>query len=226
VNVQLLAALGTLALLTVLPGPDVAVVTRVSLASGRRAAFGAALGIATGCLVWGLLTAAGLAALLATSATAFTVVKLAGAGYLIWLGLQAWWSTRRPAGSTRTPTVLEPVTLAAGEAPTSEARRSSAQSLASAWRTGLVANLLNPKIGVFYTSLLPQLVPSGWPTAETVIGLVLAHDVMGLLWLNGYALMLHRARGTLNRPQVRRALDRLTGSALIGFGLRVALQRH
>jgi threonine/homoserine/homoserine lactone efflux protein len=214
----LLAALGTLALLTVLPGPDVAVVTRVGLASGRRAAFGAALGIASGCLVWGLLTAAGLAALLAASATAFTVVKLAGAAYLIWLGLHSWWHSR----PGRVPADGDP--SAGSEAATGQPVET--QTLTGAWRTGLVANLLNPKIGVFYTSLLPQLVPAGWPAAPTLIGLVLAHDVMGLLWLNWYAAMLHRARGVLHRPRMRRLLDRATGTALIGFGLRVALQRH
>lgn len=217
----LLAALGTLALLTVLPGPDVAVVTRVALASGRRAAFGAALGISTGCLIWGLLTAAGLAALLAASSSAFPVLKLAGAGYLIWLGLQSWWQSGRRAEPRSDPVPdrvdAPPPTLGASTLP---------QSLTSAWRTGLIANLLNPKIGVFYTSLLPQLVPAGWPTATTLLGLVLAHDVMGLLWLNGYALMLHRARDLLSRPRVGRALDRVCGSVLIGFGLRVAVQRH
>jgi threonine/homoserine/homoserine lactone efflux protein len=220
----LLAALGTLALLTVLPGPDVAVVTRVALASGRRAAFGAALGIASGCLVWGLLTAAGLAALLAASATAFTVVKLAGAAYLVWLGLHSWWHSRRSASRAAGAAEGSVDTGPAGAG--RAAAGSVPQTLGAAWRTGFVANLLNPKIGVFYTSLLPQLVPAGWPAATTLIGLVLAHDVMGLVWLNWYAAMLHRARAVLTRPRVKRLLDRATGTALIGFGLRVALQRH
>lgn len=225
----LLAALGTLALLTVLPGPDVAVVTRVALASGRRAAFGAALGIASGCLVWGLLTAAGLAALLAASATAFTAVKLAGAAYLIWLGLHSWWHSRAAAASAVPAADLlrdETEPDGAGVDDAGPASGAVPQTLGAAWRTGFVANLLNPKIGVFYTSLLPQLVPAGWPAATTLIGLVLAHDVMGLIWLNWYAAMLHRARRVLARPRVRRTLDRVTGTALIGFGLRVALQRH
>jgi threonine/homoserine/homoserine lactone efflux protein len=211
----LLAALGALALLTLLPGPDLAVVTRVALAGGPRAAFGAALGISTGCLVWGLFTAAGLAALLAASATAFEVVRVVGAGYLIWLGLRTWWRTRGRPGP---PDAAVPATP--GAAPPAP----GAASLAAGWRTGLATNLLNPKIAVFYTSLLPQLVPPGWPTAPTLVGLVLAHDVMGLLWLDAYAYVLHRGRSTLERPAIRRLLERVTGSALIGFGVRVATQ--
>lgn len=210
----LVAALGALALLTMLPGPDVAVVTRMALAGGRRAAFGAAVGISAGCLAWGLLTAAGLAAVLAASATAFAVVKFAGAAYLIWLGLTAWWHTRQAAGS-------------GGEnADVGLARRDGATaSFRPALRTGLVTNLLNPKIGVFYTSLLPQLVPPGWPTVPTIIALVLAHGAMSLLWLNGYALVLHRAGGVLRRPVVQRRIERLTGTVLIALGVRLAVQR-
>jgi len=207
----LLAALAALALLTVLPGPDVALVTRTALAHGRRAAFGAALGISTGCLAWGLAVAAGLAAVLAASPVLFTAVRWAGAAYLVGLGMRTWWATLRGRNGAWPPP--GPVTSSSGAAP-----------IAAGWRTGLVGNLLNPKIAVFYTGLLPQLVPPGWAPAPTLVGLVLAHDLMGLAWLNGYAWMLHRGRGVLDRPRPRRVVERLTGSALIGFGVRVALR--
>ncbi len=201
---SLLAAVLVLALLTVVPGPDVAVVTRVALGSGRAAAARTASGVAVGCLVWGVLTAAGLAAILAASAEAYTVVKLVGAAYLVFLGLQAVWRSRRSTA---------PVT--ADVAPRSESRP---------FLTGLLTNLLNPKIAVFYTGLLPQLVPAGAPVGATLLGLVVVHAVLAVVWLNGYAALLHGARGTLTRPRVRRAVERVTGVVLIGFGVRVATQ--
>jgi threonine/homoserine/homoserine lactone efflux protein len=201
---SLLTAVLVLALLTVVPGPDVAVVTRVALGAGRRAAAWSAAGVAAGCLVWGALTVAGLAAILAASAEAYTVVKLVGAAYLVFLGAQALWRSRRRA-----------VSAAEDVSPRREGRP---------FVTGLLTNLLNPKIAVFYTGLLPQLVPAGAPVAVTMLGLVVVHAVLGVLWLNTFAALLHGARNTLTRPRVRRAMDRVTGVVLIGFGVRVATQ--
>jgi threonine/homoserine/homoserine lactone efflux protein len=201
---SLIAAVLVLALLTIVPGPDVAVMTRVALGSGRAAAARTAAGVAAGCLVWGVLTAAGLAAVLAASAEAYTVVKVVGAAYLVFLGAQALWRSRGRATS-------ESVEVA----PRREGR--------PFW-TGLMTNLLNPKIAVFYTGLLPQLVPAGAPVGATLLGLVVAHAVLGLVWLNAYAALLHGARGTVTRPRVRRGMERITGVVLIGFGVRVATQ--
>jgi threonine/homoserine/homoserine lactone efflux protein len=203
---SLAAAVLVLALLTVAPGPDVAVVTRVALASGRSAAARATLGIVVGCLVWVALTVVGLAAVLAASATAYAIVKVVGAAYLIFLGVQTLWRTRR--GST-----------------THAAAAGSGPPAGHPFRTGLLTNLLNPKIAVFYTGLLPQLVPVGAPVSLTLSGLVGAHAVLGLVWLNLYAALLHGARGTLTRPRVRLVVERITGAVLVGFGLRVATQQ-
>jgi threonine/homoserine/homoserine lactone efflux protein len=200
------AAVLVLALLTVVPGPDVAVVTRVALGSGRRAGAWTAAGVAAGCLVWGGLTVAGLAAILAASAEAYTAVKLIGAAYLVFLGVQALWRSR----PVTEPPVVE-------VAPDRDGRPIV---------TGLLTNLLNPKIAVFYTGLLPQLVPAGAPVEATLLGLVVVHAVLTLAWLNAYAALLHRARSTLTRPGVRRAMERLTGCVLIGFGVRVATQHR
>jgi threonine/homoserine/homoserine lactone efflux protein len=194
---ELLAPLLALVVLTVLPGPDVAVVTRVALSSGRSAALRASAGILSGLLVWGLLTVAGLAALLAASATAYTVVKLAGAAYLVWLGVQAL----RGRAAEKAPKIGE-----------------------RHFRTGLTSNVLNPKIAVFYSSLLPSLVPEGAPHALTLMGLVLAHALMGVLWLGAISIALARAAGGLQRPGIRRALERITGTVLIAFGARVAAE--
>jgi len=203
---SLVAAVLVLALVTVVAGPDVAVVTRAALASGRSAAARATLGIVTGCLVWGALTVAGLAAILAASAIAYTVVKFVGAGYLIFLGVQTLWRTR--AGGSTAPG-------AAAESGSSSGRP---------FRTGLLTNLLNPKIAVFYTGVLPLLVPAGAPITTTLLALVGVHAALGLVWLNLYAALLHGARGTLSRPRVRLVIDRVAGTVLVGFGLRVAAQ--
>jgi threonine/homoserine/homoserine lactone efflux protein len=200
----MVAAFLVLALLTVVPGPDVAVVTRVGLSSGRRAAAVTAFGVAAGCLAWGVLTTAGLAAVLAASAELYTAVKLVGAAYLVFLGLQALWRTRRGSGPG-----------AVDVAPGRDGRPLV---------TGLLTNLLNPKIAVFYTGLLPQLVPAGAPVEATMLGLVVVHALLTVAWLNAYAALLHAARDTLTRPRVRRAVERITGGVLIGFGVRVATQ--
>lgn len=200
---QVLAAVLALAVLTILPGPDVAVVTRAVLARGRGASTHVTLGIACGLLVWGFLTVMGLAALLAASATAYAVVKFAGAAYLIWLGIQALLLSRR---ATEDDTAGIDV-----------------GAMGRPFRTGLLSNVLNPKIAVFYTSLLPQLVPSGLPHVPSLTALVLAHVALSIAWLLTYATLVGRIATTLQRPTVRRALDRLTGAVLIGFGVRVAL---
>ena len=128
-----MVAVGVLAVLTVVPGPDMAVVTKRAVSSGWADGLRTAGGIAAGLLVWGVLTVAGLAAVLAASAEAYLVVKVLGAAYLLFLGAQALWRSRRGA-----PVAVQPDGRVAG----------------GPWRTGLVSNVLNPKIAVFYTSLL------------------------------------------------------------------------
>ncbi|MFI0822010.1 LysE family translocator [Streptomyces sp. NPDC021098] len=199
---HILAAIGVLSLLTVVPGPDMAVVTRRALVAGPGDALRTVGGIATGLLLWGALTVAGLAAVLAASPAAYLAVKLTGAGYLVFLGAQTLWQHRRGA----------PAPADAGTRPTA----------GSPWRTGLVSNILNPKIAVFYTGLLPTLAPPGLPATWGMTLLVLLHTALTVAWLGSYVLVLAKARQALDRPRTRRALERVTGVALIGFGLVVA----
>ncbi|MEU3722249.1 LysE family translocator [Streptomyces sp. NPDC031705] len=207
---QLAAATGVLALLTLVPGPDMAIVTRRAVSRGRADGLRTVGGIAAGLLLWGALTVAGLAALLAASAEVYLVVKLAGAAYLCLLGVQ---SLRRPgAGGGPDDTAGDP----GGR--TGHGRSGGG----SAWRTGLVANALNPKIAVFYTGLLPTLAPSGLSPAAGMALLVLVHVLLTLAWLSTYVYVLSRARRFFTRPRVRRTMDRVTGVVLIGFGVRVA----
>ncbi|MFF9485514.1 LysE family translocator [Streptomyces sp. NPDC014676] len=200
--IQFVTAIGVLAVLTMVPGPDMAVVTKRAVATGWRDGLRTVGGITTGLLVWGVLAVAGLAAVLATSATAYTVVKLAGAVYLLFLGVQSLLQSRR--SGSRTPAAA------------------SATPRGNPWRTGLVSNIFNPKIAVFYTGLLPTLAPTGLSPHTGMALLVLVHALLTALWLGGYVLLLAKARTFFGKPAVRRAMDRVTGVVLIGFGLKVA----
>ncbi|MEU8460670.1 LysE family translocator [Streptomyces sp. NPDC029003] len=216
---QLAAATGVLGLLTLVPGPDMAIVTRRAVSRGRADGLRTVGGIAAGLLLWGALTVAGLAALLAASAEVYLAVKLAGAAYLCFLGIQ---SLRRPGGGTD-----DGAGVGAGGSGSSGGGSTSGGPLpdrggAGAWRTGLVSNALNPKIAVFYTGLLPTLAPRDLSPAAGMALLVLVHVLLTLLWLGTYVYVLSRARQFFTRPRVRRAMDRVTGIVLIGFGVRVA----
>ncbi|MPY47553.1 LysE family translocator [Streptomyces acidicola] len=200
--VQLLAATGVLAVLTIVPGPDMAVVTKRAIASGRQDGLRTVGGITAGLLIWGVLTVVGLAAVLAASATAYMIVKLAGAAYLGFLGVQALLQSRRSRS------------VASGA--------SAPPSSGNPWRTGLISDVFNPKIAVFYTGLLPTLAPSGFPPHMGMALLVLVHAALTLVWLGSYVLVLAKARGFFEKAAVRRTMDRITGVVLIGFGVKVA----
>ncbi|MGI8586057.1 MAG: LysE family translocator [Thermoleophilaceae bacterium] len=199
---------GVAALLTISPGADMALVTRAALADGRGPAFATTLGICLGLVLWALASAVGLAALLSASATAFLVVKVAGATYLVALGVLALRRALRggPAGGAG----------GVASAPARHPRRGSA------FRQGLVSNLLNPKIAVFYTTVLPQFIAPGDPALAVSLVLVVIHVCLTLAWLSGYAYAVARAGEVLRRPIVRRALDALTGAVLVGLGVRLA----
>jgi RhtB (resistance to homoserine/threonine) family protein len=200
--VQLGPFLVVAVLVVITPGVDMALVTRNALLYGRRAALLTALGVNVGIFFWVMAAALGLAAVVATSAEAFAVIKLAGAAYLIYLGVQALRSAHPAERVSR---------------PVPKGR--------DALRQGLISNLLNPKIAVFFTSLLPQFVQADAATHELLV-LGLLFNTMGVCWLFLYATAAARGRNVLARPRVKRALDRVTGVVLIGLGARLALERR
>ncbi|NLE80342.1 MAG: LysE family translocator [Rhodococcus sp.] len=199
---QLLACVGVLAVLTMVPGPDMAVVTRRAVASDWQDGMRTVGGIVIGLLAWGVLTVAGLTAMLAASATAYTVVKVVGAASLVFLGVQALLHSRTGHGDAHNASVAAPT--------------------GNPWRTGVVSNMLNPKIAVFYTGLLPSLAPPALSPHVGMILLVLLHVVLTLAWLGAYVVVLAKAQQFFARPVVRRTMARITGTVLIGFGIKVA----
>ncbi|MCP2169561.1 LysE family translocator [Goodfellowiella coeruleoviolacea] len=198
-------------LLTVKPGLDTMLVLRNVVTSGPRVGMASGVGITLGCVVWGAASVAGLTALLAASRLAYDVVRFAGAGYLLWLGGSALWRSWRDRGGPAPDS--GPV---AGPAPVTPL---------VALRTGLVTNLLNPAVGVFYLSLLPQFLPAdGGGAAGWSALLVAIHVGLGLVWQLVLVWAAGRATAVLRRPRVKRWLDRITATALIGFGVRVAVE--
>lgn len=204
------AFVGVAALLIIVPGPDTALVTKNALLYGRRAAVGTALGVNTGLLIWTVASAFGLAAVVQASAVAFTALKLAGAAYLIWLGVDALREARQSAPDAARPKHPGRRTISA----------------AAAYRQGLTSDLANPKIAVFFTALLPQFVARGAPVLAPFLLLGGLFVAFGTIWLTGYAIAAARASKALQRPRVKRALDRLTGVVLIGLGIRLAVERR
>ena len=195
-----LAFVGTAAGAVLMPGPDMLVVLRTALTRGAQAGAWAAAGSAVGNLVWGTATVLGATALLTASASAFTVLKLAGALYLVWLGAQALLAARRGE-------------LLAGEA--KEAPQGGA------FRRGLVSDLANVKVGLFWTALVPQFLP---PDTGALLpaAMVVTMALLVFAGLAGYALLATRLRAALHRPRVSRAANATMGALLVGLAAKLA----
>jgi threonine/homoserine/homoserine lactone efflux protein len=194
---ELLAFLGVAVVVIVTPGQDTALTVRNTLAGGRRAGVRTATGVVCGQALWALAASAGVAALLVASEPAFVVLKVAGTAYLIYLGGQALLAAirRRPGGH---------------ELP----RATGGHEL----RQGLLSNLGNPKMAVFFSSLLPQF-GNSFPA---LLSLGLLFCALTLVWLSAYALAVARAGDVLRRPRVRRSIDAVMGTALVALGVRLA----
>ncbi|NWB62692.1 MULTISPECIES: LysE family translocator [unclassified Pseudomonas] len=201
---NLLAFTFAATLLTLTPGLDTALVLRTATVEGKQQALRATLGINAGCLLWGAAVAFGLGALIAVSEVAFNVLKYCGAAYLAWLGLNM---LVRPRGS-----------LASVEA--------DGKPGANWFLKGMMGNVLNPKIGIFYVSFLPQFIPQGHPLVAWTFGLVSIHVVISLAW----ALILIGATqplaGVLRREKVIKWMDRTTGMIFVLFAARLAFSKR
>lgn len=206
---HLLPFLGVVAVLTVTPGPDMALVLRNGVRGGTRAAWWTGLGCSTGIAIHATAAVAGLSALLVASATAFAVVKIAGAAYLVFLGVSALWHAGRPAPAL--------------ERPAADETETDPTEAGTAYRQGLVSNLLNPKIALLFLTLIPQFVSPDEPAFTTTALLAGTFLAVSIVWWRVFSLGVGVLGRVLARRRVRALLDRCTGIVLIGLGVRVAL---
>jgi threonine/homoserine/homoserine lactone efflux protein len=197
-------------LLTIAPGVDTAMVLRTSTACGRRDGTAASLGICLGLLAWGISAAFGLTALLAASELAFNIVKWAGAAYLVYLG---------------TKLLMKPRTSITVDRASFESTRKSRGNYGAFYR-GFLSNILNPKVGVFYVTFLPQFIPHGMNVAGFSLLLASIHVLITLVWFSFLIALTVPLGRFLSRPRVVRNMDRLTGCVFVGFGVKLAVAKR
>jgi threonine/homoserine/homoserine lactone efflux protein len=208
--------LALIALLTITPGPDMLLILRNGLRCGSSVAWATGLGCCSGVTVHAIAATLGLSALLAASAEAFTVLKIAGAAYLVFLGVGAIASTighRRNSAQTLSE-------LARSRSTNGEIDRRAA------YRQGLLSNLLNPKIAILFVTLLPQFVATGEPRIETTAILAATFVVSALIWTRLFSLAIEPVARLLRHSAVGTWIERVTGALLVGIGLGVALEQR
>ena len=201
----------TAGLLTIAPGLDTALVLRTAAVEGRKPAMLAGIGICSGCLLWGAAASFGLSTLLAVSGFAYNVLRIVGAIYLSYLGIKL---VVRAFGSTSENVAVKPVW------------KKEEQKVRYLWfKRGLLTNLLNPKVGVFYLSFLPQFIPAAVQVWSFSILLALIHATEGLLWFLLLTNATELIANWLKQRRVVAAIDSMTGAILIAFGLKLALDK-
>lgn len=188
-------------LLTMTPGLDTALVIRTVVAENAKHAMLAGLGICAGCIGWGVIVAAGLGALLAASELAYDILRWVGAAYLLYLGFKLLRSPRREF-------MNDPPETTQGEP-------------GNWFQRGFLTNMLNPKVGVFYVSFLPQFIPTSASVFASSVLLAVIHAMLGIAWFAVLILATRPIARTLRRPSVTQWLDRMTGGIFVLFGLRL-----
>ncbi|MFJ6409565.1 LysE family translocator [Streptomyces hydrogenans] len=194
-------------LLTLTPGLDTALILRTAALGRRTRAWGVVLGIQTGTLTWGALTSLGVTALLTASHLAYEILRWAGAAYLLWMAVRMIAETFRRGGAGAS----------------AEVEVGGADTLSGGWRQGTLTNLLNPKVGVFYVAVLPQFIPAEAPHFAMGLALTSVHVVLGMIW-STVLIASATAFGTwLRGARARRVLDRVTGTVIGAFAVRLAV---
>jgi threonine/homoserine/homoserine lactone efflux protein len=200
-DVALLSFVAISAVVIMTPGPDTALTIRNVLLGGRSAGVATAFGVVAGQATWAVAASAGVVSILLASEALFRAIKLAGALYLIYLGARSLWNAFRngaPVAAT------------------------GARSNMGAFRQGLISNLANPKMAVFFASILPQFAPRHGAVFATLLALGALFCAMTLAWLSLYSVAIGRLRDVFNASRVRRSLEGLTGAALVALGVRLA----
>lgn len=200
-------------LLTMTPGPDTALVLRAATLNGPTKAMAAGVGVVVGVLAWGVVASLGLGGVLTISETGYRLLQYLGAAYLLWLGSQMVRSAYRRTGKVR-------------ENPGEHVQEPWMSQTAGWFWRGLATNLLNPKVGVFYFSFLPQFIPADAPIVSFSVGLASIHAVMGLIWFAGIVAATKPFSRMLSRSAFARAIDGMTGAVLITFGIKLLLERR
>lgn len=203
-SMLLIPYLIAISILTITPGLDTTLIIRTATLEGKTKAFQAALGINLGCIVWGVIVACGLGALLMTSDLAFNALKWIGAIYLTWLGLNLLLKPRSQLASLN----------------------NSAATTQNWFMKGFWGNLLNPKVGIFYISFLPQFIPQSASPVIWTMSLVMIHVVIGLIWSIFLIAAMQSISAYLKQPKFIRYMDRITGSIFILFALKLALSKR
>jgi threonine/homoserine/homoserine lactone efflux protein len=194
-------------LLTMLPGLDTAQVLRSVTIGGIKNAYATVAGILTGVWIWGAGAALGISALLIASHVAFTVVKWAGSVYLVYLGLKMLWDSRNISHETI------------------KANTENIKSVRKTFARALIINLTNPKTGVFYIAVLPQFLPEEFPALFGGLLLATIHNLLTFIWFTLLIYGASFAKETLKNPRIQKIIERASGIALIGFGIRVAFEK-
>ncbi|MCI3877832.1 MULTISPECIES: LysE family translocator [Acinetobacter] len=200
---MLIPYLIAITLLTITPGLDTTLIIRTATLEGKAKAFQAALGINLGCIVWGMIVACGLGALLMASDLAFNALKWMGAIYLTWLGLNL---------------ILKPRSQLAG--------LNDSTTTQNWFIKGFWGNLLNPKVGIFYISFLPQFIPQSSSPVIWTMGLVMIHVMIGFIWSIFLISAMQSISAYLKQPKFIRYMDRITGSIFILFALKLAFSKR
>lgn len=190
--------------LTITPGLDTTLIIRTASLETQSKAMQTAMGVSFGCIVWGAIVACGLGALLATSAVAFNILKWIGAIYLSWLGIKMLLNPR---------CAIEDNIL-------------DKKQQRNWFLKGFLTNILNPKVGIFYISFLPQFIPKGGNVEFWVMLLVLTHVIIGLIWSFTLIKLMKPISKYLKQPRIVKNLDRLTGSIFILFAIKLAMTKR
>lgn len=203
IDAQIIAFTAVAAALAVTPGADTMLVIKNSLRNGQQAGWATTFGILGGTLFHALISALGISVIIAQSESLFQLIKIVGAVYLVWLGLQTFRSGRHQSEISNDYQQL---------------------ALRNSFNEGLITNLLNPKVAIFYIAFLPQFISPGDPVLAKSILLACIHNILSLLWLGGLAIAIGSGRNFIQQQPVRQWLSRLSGSILIALGLRLALE--
>ena len=209
IDSRFLAWIAVAVVLIVTPGPDTALIIRNALRAGARAASLSAFGVGAGSSVWAVASVLGVAVLLESSDLAFTVFKFGGAAYLIYLGLRSLVGSWRPGGDDLSPALTK-----------REERDSS-----SAFVQGLLNNLLNPKAGAIFVTVMPQFIQPHDSVGRLVL-MVACYDALVVAWLCLYGYVVSRVRRSSMGARLRKGLERVTGTVMIGLGVRLAFERR